>query len=406
VQCSIPAPPTSFEVMDILYLSHCVPNPPDKGEKIRAHHFLMHLARNYRVHLAAFARTPRDIEAARELETCCASVYTEVLPPGKALARSAVQFGLGRCATTSFYRTASMAAYADALSKRVSLSATVAFSTAMAPYAPQNVPLILDMADVDSEKWVQYGRMRRFGRLYRIEGRRLREQETKFAKIARCTFLATDAERALLNTFAPEARTATIGNGVDLDYFHPARSPQLPDLNGRKYIVFIGVMNYFPNVDAVCEFASTVLEPLRHSDPGLEFLIVGRDPSRRVLRLHGRNGIVATGGVPDVRPYLAGARAVVAPLRLARGIQNKVLEALAMGKPVLASEDICRTFGANLPEGVVPCPSIAAYAESYALHKVEAGWNQTIRNHAERQFRWDRQMARMSDVLQPATLCP
>jgi sugar transferase (PEP-CTERM/EpsH1 system associated) len=367
--------------MDLLYLSHCVPNPPDKGEKIRAHHILHALAAaGHRVHLAAFARRPSDLAAARELAPACASVHVEPLSRG-ALPRAAWKFLTGGCLTTAYFDSRTLRAYIDGLARTVPLAASLVYTAAMAQYAPPDLPLLLDMTDVDSEKWLQYSRMRPGGPLYALEGRRLRRFEIAAARRARCTFLATEAERALLDAIAPGAVTATLENGVDFDFFDPARVEPLPELQGRRYLVFIGVMDYYPNIDAVRWFASEVLPQLRRRDPGLEFLIVGRSPARAVRRLHGTGGVTVTGGVPDVRPYLAAARAVVAPLRLARGIQNKVLEALAMDKPVLASPEICRTFGPRLPNGVIECRSPEDYWFS--------GPSSHIRQSALRHFSWD-----------------
>jgi polysaccharide biosynthesis protein PslH len=140
--------------------------------------------------------------------------------------------------------------------------------------------------------------------------------------------------------------------------------PVPDDPQGRKFLVFIGMLSYFPNSDGICRFAETVFPELRRNDPELELFIVGRDPPRGVVRLASQEGITVVGPVDDVRPFLAAARAVVVPLRVARGIQNKVLEALAMGKTVLASKEICDTFRPDLPTGIVSCGSVADYADA------------------------------------------
>ena len=275
---------------------------------------------------------------------------------------------------------------------------TVAYSTAMAQYAPDEVPLLLDMTDVDSEKWFGYARTRRFGWVYAMEGRRLRSKEAEWARRAKTTTVVTEAEAALLRSIVPDATIRCSGNGVDFDYFDPERTPKLSELEGRRFLVFLGAMGYHPNIDAVRWFSQEIFPKLRRRNPALEFLIVGRDPTRQVRRLGEQAGVSVVGTVPDVRPYLAGALAVVAPLRIARGVQNKVLEALAMGKRVMASAAVCETFGGDLPEGLVRCESVAEYA-TYDGAPADG----SIRQRASEQFRWDASLETIS--LQLSKIC-
>ncbi len=146
-------------------------------------------------------------------------------------------------------------------------------------------------------------------------------------------------------------RTAVLENGVDFEYFDPDKVTAAP-ASGKRNLVFTGTMDYQPNIEAACGFVSEILPELRRADPAVEFTVVGRNPPREVLRLAETPGVHVTGSVPDVRPYLKAAHAVVAPLRIARGIQNKVLEGLAMGKLVFVSPAVALTFGSGLPPGV------------------------------------------------------
>ena len=374
--------------MDILFLSHCVPNPPDKGEKIRAHHELIHLAAKYRIHLVCFARTPEEEEDAQKLKSVCASVYVERFVPARNLALAAVEFAAGRCLMTSYYGSRRMRKHVESVARQ-GVEACVAYSSAMAQYAPPKVPLILDMVDVDSEKWFQYGRMRWPGLLYRVEGGRLRRLETEYGLRSAVTFLSTWNEAQLFRSFSADCEVDCMENGVDFDYFDPDRVSPPAALQGRPYVAFVGAMDYYPNADAVCWFAANVFGELRRRRRHLEFLVVGRNPTTAVRRLASQPGITVTGSVPDVRPYLAGALSVVAPLRVARGIQNKVLEALAMGKGVFASDAVCRTFGPSLPPGVVRCRSEADYGRILSTGSTIAyPPAETIRAGARRRFSW------------------
>lgn len=378
--------------MDILFLSHCVPNPPDKGEKIRAWHELNALAAKHHVHLVCFARSAEEVTKADEMKDRCASVFADRLEPYKALAMAALRFAAGGCLNTSLYRSQAVRRHIETL-RKLPLTASFAYSAAVVQFAPADIPLWIDMVDVDSEKWVEYGHTRWPGFLYALEGRRFRTLEAAYTKRAQCTYVTTPREQRLLQSIAPRSRIESWINGVDFNYFDPELPLPNPGLENRKYIVFVGQMDYFPNVDACCRFVETFFGDLRAKWPSLEFLIVGRNPARVVRQLGGKPGVTVIGGVPDVRPYLAQARAMVAPLRIARGVQNKVLEALAMGKRVLASASVASTFGATLPEGVAVCESSADYLrEVAAALAAPALWGANIRKNARALFSWERNL--------------
>jgi sugar transferase (PEP-CTERM/EpsH1 system associated) len=257
------------------------------------------------------------------------------------------------------------------------------------------------MVDVDSEKWMQYGRARWPGLAYKIEGHRLRRREASFAKQAACTFVVTPQERDLLQEIAPGAKTACAPNGVDFNYYDPFLQYEATSLATRKFVAFVGSMDYYPNVEGCDWFAKSVLPALRGRVPDLEFFIIGRNPAKAVRRLANLPGVVVTGGVPDVRPYLAFARSVVAPLKIARGIQNKVLEALAMGKSVLASPAVAKTFGVTLPHGVIVCNSEADYTrEIAAVAEDLISPDQKIRKDVQARFSWSQSLERISAELE------
>jgi sugar transferase (PEP-CTERM/EpsH1 system associated) len=381
--------------MDILFLSHCVPNPPNKGEKIRAFHEIAHLAADHRVHLACLARNQAEIRDAEQMRDRCASVSVELLRPKRALAGATLRFALGESLTASFYRNGHLARRVAALAQEVRLDATVVYSAAMAPYAPAGVPAVLDLVDVDSEKWFEYARVRRPRSLFAMEGRRLRRIEVEHGSRAACSILTTRNELELFQGFSPDCRSRFLENGVDFDYFDPAAVPVDASLSSRRFLVFVGAMNYYPNADAALWFAGSVFPQLRQQIPGLELLIVGRDPTAAVRSLVNAPGVQVTGSVSDVRPYLRASIAAVAPLRIARGIQNKVLEALAMGKPVLASAAVCRTLE-PAPYGVIRCDSPSDYVRAAMDLPATA---ERIRAGAQQRFRWDRNMQVLSNEI-------
>ena len=381
--------------MDLLYLSHCVPDAPNKGEKIRAYYIVGDLARQHRVHLVCFARTDLEVVAAKAMRNC-ASVYVEKISSTTALAKAAFGFLSGSCLNTRYFSSAGMRKHLRQLLRSVKPDATVAYTTVMAPYAPRDVPLLLDMSDVDSQKWFQYAEMRKPSFMFAKEAKRLRNEEIRYAESAHRTVVMTHQECRLLQSFTSRANVTYIENGVDFDRFNPDANPPKRELAGRKFLAFIGFLDYYPNIDAATWFAKEVFGELRKRVPDLELGLIGRKPTAAVTSLASRPGIWLEPSPADVRPYLSAAAAVITPLRLARGIQNKVLEGLAMGKIVFASTPICDTLGTDLPRGVVHCRTAQEFIERISSTPLKpAACDPLIREGAQHRFSWPRALERM-----------
>jgi sugar transferase (PEP-CTERM/EpsH1 system associated) len=322
----------------ILYLCHRVPYPPDKGEKIRAFHQISALASRHKVTLLALADGPLPNLA--PLEAMCERV--EVFPINRSASylRAAVGGLRPRPFSLSFFQSKELADRVRELARREHFDVTVVYCSAMAPYAElaPDVPAVLDMVDVDSAKWAQYARFAPLPLrpVYALEARRLRRYEASLAGRFQRVLLATGNETRLYKANAPGARAATILNGVDVDFFQPFDLPKAD----HPMLVFTGQMDYFANVDGVVHFARQVFPRLRARYPELELLVVGRAPVAAVRDLGELPGVQVTGAVGDVRPFLARAWVFVAPLRIAQGVQNKVLEAIASNVPVVCSERV------------------------------------------------------------------
>jgi len=338
----------------ILYLVHRLPYPPNKGDKLRSYHLLRHLAERHEVLLGSFVDDAEDEAYVDTLRQWCADLKVVRLYPQRARIASLRALLKGEPLTLAYYRNAELAAWARA--QRA--DAAIVFSSSMAPYADRfDGPVLVDFVDVDSAKWSAYAKARRWplSWLYRREGRTLLEYERAVAARATQSFFVTAQEVALFADLAPEcaARVQTLGNGVDTEYFAPDPARPSPYPAGELPIVFTGAMDYWPNVDAVVWFVAEMLPALRARWPKLRLSIVGRSPAAAVQALAGE-AVRVTGTVPDVRPWLQHAAVVVAPLRLARGVQNKVLEAMAMARPVVAATQCVRVIealpGAQLAE--------------------------------------------------------
>lgn len=351
----------------LLYLTHRIPYPPNKGDKVRSFNLLRHLARRYSVHLATFVDDPADLAHVDTLRQWCATLHCEPLHPLRARVMSLRALLSGEALTLPYYRSAALARWVGETVAAQGITQAVAFSSSMAQYLEPlpAVRLVADYCDVDSLKWTQYA-ARRVGPmawLYRREGRTLLAFERHMAARAAAVTFVSEAEAQLFRDLAPEvaARVRAVGNGVDADYFSPEHDLASPYAPGTRAVVFTGAMDYWPNIDAVLWFAREVWPQLR-ADAGLRFYIVGMNPAPAVQALSADAQICVTGTVPDVRPYLRHGAVVVAPLQVARGVQNKVLEAMAIARPVVASPDAALGIDARNGEEFLVADTPAAYA--------------------------------------------
>lgn len=340
--------------MNILFLCHRIPFPLNKGEKIRVFNMIRHLSEHHTVFLGTFVDDAQDMQ---HLDTVhkMVSGRCRIVPlvDFRAKMRMFGAFFFQSSLTAAFFQNAAMRQWVNATLRSAAIDRVIIFSTAMAPYlldahdfSPKHV--IFDMEDIDSEKWNQYAKVSFWPRawVYRREARLVFELERRAARSFGSTMLVSPLEAKTFAQMAPETgeRLHTLPVGVDLTYFAHSHSYACPFPASDIPIVMTGRMDYRPNVDAALWFAEKVLPIVRKAHPSACFYAVGARPSKGLNTLRG-DGVVITGTVDDVRPYLAHAAAVVAPLRIARGIQNKILEALAMQKPVVATSIATQALG-------------------------------------------------------------
>jgi sugar transferase (PEP-CTERM/EpsH1 system associated) len=351
---------------NVLYLVHRMPYPPNKGDKVRSYHLLKHLCERHQVHLGTFIDDPADAAHLPTLQQLCASVHAVPLNPRWAKLGSLRGLALGQPLTLPYYRSASLTAWVQKTLATQAIDTGVVFSSSMAQYTDTMDPerVLVDFVDVDSAKWTDYAPEHTWplSWLYRREGARLLAYERQVAARAHHSFFATDKEAAMFLAAAPECtgRVSAMNNGVDAAYFAPEPARESPFLADETAVVFTGAMDYWPNVDAVSWFAREALPALRARHPRLRFHIVGRSPAPAVQAL-ANEAVNVTGTVPDVRPYLQHAAVVVAPLRLARGIQNKVLEAMAMARPVIAAQSCAEALFARPGEDLLVADRMEDY---------------------------------------------
>ena len=326
----------------ILFLAHRVPFPPDRGDKIRSHHVLKALAELAPVHVGCFAETAADRAAETELGRVAATWYmpTRSKPLPLAGIEAIVR---GEPVSLAAFRHRLLAEWVAHTLERYAIDTIYVFSGQMGQYVPADWAgrLVVDLVDVDSAKFEAYAAEKQVPArwVHAREARLLRAEEARLAARADRTLLASHAEAALFASRLPAgtaASVAALGNGIDADAFDPRKVVPHPALaEPGPHFVFTGQMDYKPNVDAALRAIERIMPAICRAHPQARFHVVGRAPVPELLARDGAIGTRVWGEVPDVRPFLAAADVVLAPLAIARGVQNKVLEAMAMARPVL-----------------------------------------------------------------------
>ncbi|MBU3990962.1 MAG: TIGR03087 family PEP-CTERM/XrtA system glycosyltransferase [Alphaproteobacteria bacterium] len=332
---------------EILFIGHRIPFPPDRGDKIRSHHVLKRLTGLAPVHVATFADDEDD--RAQETELAMLARSYRLVRRTKSLPLAGIAaLASGRPVSLAAFHDRALAAYVAEVLRLRPISAIYVFSGQMGQYVPADFTgrVVVDFVDVDSAKFDAYaaGGSYPMRWVHAREGRLLRREEARLARRADVSLLISAEEAALFGERLPEdARAAAdvrvLGNGIDTQAFDPvlvAPEPRLAGLSGAP-LIFTGQMDYPPNVAAAVRAVTRIMPLIRRELPDATFHIVGRKPAAEVLALDGLNGCRVWGAVDDVRPWLRAADLALVPLDIARGVQNKVLEAMAMALPVVAS---------------------------------------------------------------------
>ncbi|SFU51747.1 sugar transferase, PEP-CTERM/EpsH1 system associated [Nitrosomonas eutropha] len=397
----------------LLYLTHRIPYPPNKGDKIRSFHLLQHLSKRYRVYLGTFIDNDEDWQYEGEVRNYCQDVCVVRLDPLPAKIKSLLALSGNDPLTLAYYRNTQLMQWVKAISHTESIQNIVVFSSAMAQYVEHlsDHRRIIDFVDVDSDKWRQYALSKPwpFNWIYHRESKRLLDYEKKVAgEFSSATFVSKK-EAELFRQLAPDAanKTTFFNNGVDTDFFSPARDYPNPYPAGKRVLVFTGAMDYWANVDAVSWFANSVFPAIHAKLPDVDFYIVGAKPARQVQMLTNLPSIHVTGAVEDIRPYLMHAAVAVAPLRIARGIQNKVLEAMAMQKLVVVSMQAMEGIHATPGKELVVAGEAGDFADRVLFlldSDDQVTMGQAARNRVLRDYTWSANLSQIDALLQPSIL--
>lgn len=391
-----------------LFLAHRVPFPPDRGDRIRSHHLLKALAKLGPVHVGCFGEG--DAQAERALAAVAASAC--VVPRTKPLALAGVGAVLsGKPVSLTAFHSRKLAVWVRETIAREGIEAIVVFSGQMGQYIPADFAgrVVIDLCDVDSAKFESYAAAGERVWLNAREARLLAVEEERLGQRADATILISAAEAALYRSRlrAPGmVNVQVIGNGIDAAFFDPAAAAPHLEIAARTgpHFVFTGQMDYRPNEQAALWVIEELLPHLRARHAGAVFHIVGRSPTARLCAHRGTPGVAVWGEVPDVRPFLAAADAVLAPLLIARGVQNKVLEAMAMARPVVLTPDAATGIRADDGTHWLVCPpDPAVMAARIELLLADPGAASCIGAAARRfvieQHGWDAMLAPLGTLV-------
>ena len=388
--------------MKILYVCHRFPFPPKRGGKIRPFNMIRHLSERHEVTVASLARSPEEAREGEGIAAHCARFeMAQVHNPIQGL-RMVARLPTPTPSSFGFFYSGDLARRIRTLAARERFDLIFVHCSSVAPYVAgiEGVPKILDFGDMDSQKWLEYSQYKPFplSMGYWLEGVKLEREEKRLARCFDLCTATTRAEWETLESYGTGVPTDWFPNGVDSDYFAP---------DGESYdadtISFIGRMDYYPNQECMFEFCRETLPILKARRPGIKLVIVGADPSPAVRKLGEIAGVTVTGSVPDVRPFVRRSALMVAPLNIARGTQNKILEAMAMGVPVVTSRVAAGGVDAVDGEHLLAGASPKEYAD-LVLRVIEtpaerarlsaAGRARMLSHHA-----WENSMRRMDGII-------
>jgi sugar transferase (PEP-CTERM/EpsH1 system associated) len=391
--------------LEVLFLSQRVPHPPDRGDRITTHHFLRHLReRGHTIRVGCLAEDERDVEAARALAGLVAEVAAPRIDRRLRKLRSLAGLVTGEALTLPFFRVKALQRAVDRWLERP-VDLVYVYSSSMASYVlgRRGPRKLMQFAELDSDKWRQYAATKRgLARwIYAREAERLLAFEAEVARDFDVSCVVSEVEKELFMRRIPGVVPSVLRNGVDVLHFTSA-----PDAPREPHtVVFTGVMDYEPNVDGVLWFVAESWPAVRARFPDARLLVVGSKPSPPVAALHGRDGVTVTGRVPQTPPWFDRASVAIAPLRLARGVQNKVLEAMAMGLPVVCTQEAAQGLGSvggdtlRVAEGAgaIADEVVALLGEPGRARAIGAAAARFVREH----FRWESQFEVLDRLIGP-----
>jgi len=390
--------------LKILFLAHRVPYPPNKGDKIRSFHEIKHFSKKHEIHLLAFCHNPDELEFDKPLKKYCSDVTLIPLICRRQRILSILSMLKRKPLTEGYFSHPQMWEEVRNRLNTFQYDAIFVYSSSMSPYVAtiKGIPKLLDFVDSDASKWLQYAEYKAvpISWLYSYEGKKMVEFEREMVLAFDASIFVSARETRHLLDDNYRDKIHFVQNGIDIEYFSDLRPERSSDI-----IIFTGAMDYYPNIDAVTFFANDIFPLVRSVCPSAQFLIVGSQPTSKVQRLGNREGITVTGTVPDVRPYMEKAKVSVIPLRISQGIQNKILEAVAAGIPVVTTSAASAGFNSTEKMPITVADSagdiadniIRLLGESLSADRVDA-----CRNYLNNNFNWDKNLLAFDGIFNQA----
>lgn len=404
--------------LKILFICHRMPYPPSDGARVRAFHIIRHLSRSHQVTVASPVRSEQEVQGAEQLKEHCCEVITGPIGRGSAVMRMVGNLATLTPSSMGYFHSPALARKIRQVLASRHFDLVFVYCSSVAHYvenvraenvraenAPvdhdRTLPRVIDFVDMDSQKWLVFAKAHRFPLSlgYWLEGVKLQRAEARIARTFDLSLCVTPGELETLRGYGVGTQTGWFPNGVDLDYFAPVSEPYDP--NG---VCFVGRMDYFPNQQAAIDFCDHVLPRVRQSRPDVTFTIVGAEPTRAVRQLAERPGVTVTGTVADVRAFVRRSALSVAPLKYARGVQNKILESMAMGVPVVASRETAKGVDAIPGEHLLVVTDADAMADAVLRLLCDPEERRRLsragRAHVEKTYSWETAMRQMDHLLQ------
>jgi len=393
----------------LLYLVHRIPYPPNKGDKIRSFHWLKGLSKDYEIYLGTFIDDENDWQYINEVKKYCKDVYITGLNPAKAKLKSISGLTAGQALSLPYYKNKALQSWVDKTVDQNNIEKILVFSSSMAQFVEgpsfQNTRRIMDFVDIDSDKWQQYAESKTgiMKWIYSREAIKLLNYEKHVNELFQASLFVSsteaDAFREMMNS--SKQKVDYVNNGVDTEIFNPAFDLENPYDEQSTTLVFTGAMDYWANVDAVVWFVNTHFPQIRSSNENVQFYIVGSNPSKEVLELQKTDGVIVTGKVPSMLPYLRHADLAIAPMRIARGIQNKVLEAMAMEKVTLVSPQAYEGIHATPSKELILIQDDDKWVDvvNKLLTKKSLEIGNTARCFVKRRYSWSANIQKLKQII-------
>lgn len=389
--------------MKILFVCHRLPFPPNRGGKIRPFNMIQHLSRKHEVVVASLAETEQELRDGAGLEKHCAEVIAELLPKPVRWRQACMALFTQEPSSVAYFRSKELHRKVQHKLREQKMDCVIVHCAFVAQYVIgwEGGFRWLDYGDLDSGKWAEYGEHRSFPLSlgYRLEAEKLRKYETTLAALFHQCTVTTQGELDMYASLGASTPCGVIPNGVDASYF----SRPVQGTENSRVIAFLGRMDYYPNIDGILYFSQNILPIIQKTIPDATLRVIGSNPSLRIRELAHIPGVTVTGHVPDVRPFLADAAVAIAPLRLARGTQNKILESMAMGIPVIATPQAAKGISAIAGKHLLVADGPEAFAKQVIdvlqTRELRRSLSEAARKQVELMHHWPSSMEILDEIL-------